>query len=51
MTEMIRVLITDDHLVVRKGLTALLATKEDIKVVGEATNGKEATLSSTPWSI
>jgi len=42
MTETIRVLITDDHLVVRKGLTALLATKEDIEVVGEATNGKEA---------
>jgi len=42
MVETIRVLITDDHLVVRKGLTALLATKEDIEVVGEATNGKEA---------
>jgi len=42
MTETIRVLITDDHLVVRKGLAALLATKEDIEVIGEAANGKEA---------
>ncbi|HSG41859.1 MAG TPA: response regulator transcription factor [Anaerolineales bacterium] len=42
MTEIIRVLITDDHLVVRKGLAALLATKEDIEVIGEAENGKEA---------
>jgi len=42
MTETIRVLITDDHLVVRKGLTALLATKKDIEVIGEAENGKEA---------
>lgn len=38
----IRVLIVDDHLVVRKGLTALLATKKDIEVIGEASNGKEA---------
>jgi len=42
MTEAIRVLITDDHPVVRKGMAALLATKEDIEVVGEAINGKEA---------
>jgi len=42
MTETIRVLITDDHPVVRKGMAALLATKEDIEVVGEAANGKEA---------
>ena len=42
MTETIKVLITDDHLVVRKGLSALLATKDDIEVIGEATNGKEA---------
>lgn len=42
MTEMIRVLITDDHPVVRRGLVALLSTKEDIEVIGEASNGKEA---------
>jgi NarL family two-component system response regulator LiaR len=42
MTEIISILITDDHQIVRKGLTALLATKKDIQVVGEASNGKEA---------
>ena len=42
MTDMIRVLITDDHPVVRRGLNALLATKEEIQLVGEAANGKEA---------
>lgn len=39
----IRVLITDDHEIVRKGLTVLLATEKDIKVVGEARDGQEAT--------
>jgi two-component system, NarL family, response regulator LiaR len=38
----IRVLITDDHAIVRKGLTALLATERDMKVVGEAQDGLEA---------
>ncbi|NIV13351.1 MAG: response regulator [Aliifodinibius sp.] len=42
MSEVIRLLITDDHPVVRKGQRALLTTKENIEVVGEATNGKEA---------
>jgi NarL family two-component system response regulator LiaR len=38
----IRVLIADDHEIVRKGLRALLATEPDIEVVGEAENGVEA---------
>jgi DNA-binding NarL/FixJ family response regulator len=38
----IRVILADDHLVVRAGLKALLATNKDIEVVGEAANGKEA---------
>ena len=38
----IRVLITDDHAIVRKGLTMLLATERDMKVVGEAQDGQEA---------
>jgi NarL family two-component system response regulator LiaR len=38
----IRVLIADDHGIVRKGLTVLLATERDIKVVGEAQDGLEA---------
>jgi NarL family two-component system response regulator LiaR len=40
--EAIRVLIADDHAIVRKGLCALLATEPDIEVVGEAENGSEA---------
>ena len=38
----IRVLLTDDHGIVRKGVRALLATERDIQVVGEASNGVEA---------
>lgn len=38
----IRVLIADDHEIVRKGLRALLGTKRDIQIVGEAANGAEA---------
>lgn len=38
----IRVLVADDHAIVRMGLVALLATDGDIEVVGEAEDGKEA---------
>ncbi|RQW77447.1 MAG: DNA-binding response regulator, partial [Methanothrix sp.] len=38
----IRVLIVDDHTIVRKGIKALLAETSDIRVVGEAENGLEA---------
>jgi two-component system response regulator NreC len=38
----IKVLIVDDHTLVRDGIRALLALVADIKVVGEAANGKEA---------
>ena len=38
----IRVLITDDHGVVRQGLRMFLSLDPDIEVVGEAENGKEA---------
>ena len=39
--ETIRVLVVDDHVVVRRGLGALLATYEDIEMVGEAGGGAE----------
>jgi DNA-binding NarL/FixJ family response regulator len=38
----IRVLVVDDHFVVRKGVCALLAGSPDIKVVGEAEDGQQA---------
>jgi NarL family two-component system response regulator LiaR len=38
----IRVLIADDHSIVRKGIGALLATEPSVQVVGEACNGLEA---------
>ena len=38
----IRILIVDDHLVVRQGIRALLDECEDIEIVGEAGNGLEA---------
>lgn len=38
----IRVLIADDHHVVRRGLTFFLQTQKDIEIAGEASNGKEA---------
>lgn len=38
----IRVLLVDDHVIVRRGIRALLETEEDILVVGEAQDGQEA---------
>jgi NarL family two-component system response regulator LiaR len=42
MTSPIRVLVADDHAIVRKGIRALLATEPDIEVVGEAQDGRQA---------
>ena len=42
MGDVIRVLIADDHAIVRRGISALLETKADIQVVGEAADGEEA---------
>ncbi len=39
---MIRVLIVDDHTVVRRGVKQILAVTDDITVAGEAENGAEA---------
>jgi two-component system response regulator NreC len=38
----IRVLIADDHALVRDGIKALLRLTEDIEVIGEATDGRQA---------
>ena len=42
LEKVIRVLIVDDHNIVRKGIKALLAEKSDIQIVGEADNGLDA---------
>jgi NarL family two-component system response regulator LiaR len=41
MTERIRVLIADDHAVVRKGLAAMIEAEADMELVGEAEDGFE----------
>ncbi len=50
-TPIIRVLLADDHDILRQGLQLLLETQQDIEVVGEARTGREAielTLRLTP---
>jgi len=42
MANSIRVLVVDDHAIIRKGIRALLATESDIEMIGEAENGREA---------
>ena len=42
MTDLIRILIVDDHFVVRQGLAALLIPRNGMQVVGEAASGREA---------
>ena len=38
----IRILIVDDHAILRMGLTSILGTKSDLEVVGDASGGKAA---------
>jgi DNA-binding NarL/FixJ family response regulator len=42
MTKKIRILLADDHAVVRQGFRMILAAEQDFEIVGEAANGKEA---------
>lgn len=42
MTERIRVMLVEDHAVVRQGLIALLSTVAEIEIVGSASDGAEA---------
>ncbi len=46
MGEKIRVLICDDHAVVREGLTAFLGLQDDIEIAGQASDGDEAVTSA-----
>jgi len=41
-TDRIRVMIVDDHAMVRKGLATFLKVTQDLELVGEASNGEEA---------
>lgn len=42
MSETIRILVVDDHPLFRDGITLLIAGQPDMKVVAEASNGREA---------
>ena len=42
MGEAIRVLVVDDHSLVRQGIISALSSEPDIKVIGQAANGQEA---------
>ena len=41
-SERIRILVADDHFIVRMGLIALVSTEQDMEVVGEAVDGAQA---------
>jgi NarL family two-component system response regulator LiaR len=42
LSDVLKVLLVDDHAIVRKGIRALLATEQDITIVGEAEDGQQA---------
>lgn len=42
MSDLVRILLADDHLIVRRGLRSLLIPRNGMKVVGEAADGAEA---------
>ena len=46
----IRVLLVDDHELVRAGLTALLGTAADIEIIGEAADGQQALEHLARWA-
>jgi hypothetical protein len=48
MGEKIRLLVADDHPIVRRGLAALIETQDDLELVGEAEDGDEAVKLSPP---
>ena len=50
---MIRVLVADDHVVVREGIKRILADTPDLSVAGEASNGREvcAKVATQRWDV
>lgn len=50
MTEKITLILADDHEMVRKGLTAFLATAEDVDVMAAASNGAEVVAAAKKYA-
>ena len=50
MSRTVRILVADDHSVVRAGLKALLERHEHLRVVAEASTGEEAVKKAQEWS-
>ncbi|MBC6462502.1 response regulator [Actinomadura sp. HBU206391] len=48
-TEVIRVMVVDDHAIVRRGLIAYSAAVPDLRVVGEAADGRQAIAQLRQW--
>jgi NarL family two-component system response regulator LiaR len=44
MTRTIRILVADDHAIIRKGIRAMVEIVPDLELVGEASNGREAVI-------
>ena len=42
MSDSIRILVADDHLIIRQGLRLILETEEEFEMIGEASDGAEA---------
>jgi PAS domain S-box-containing protein len=49
-TDVIRILLVDDHAMVRQGLRSLLESYADLEVIGEAANGEEAVALTDEWN-
>ena len=47
----IRVLVVDDHGVVRRGMHSYLETMDDIDCIGEAADGKRRSTRWPPWTL
>ena len=42
MENRVRIVLADDHTILREGLRALLSSDQDIDIIGEAQDGREA---------